>query len=178
MEQTDVILVDGNDNPVGQMEKMEAHYQGVLHRAFSVFLFNKKGMMLLQQRSTKKYHSGGLWTNACCSHPYPGEETEAAAHRRLVEELGIDTPITKIFDFVYKAEMPNGLTEHEFDHVFLGEFEGQLLPNPDEVDDYCYLSMSAIHESVQTRPERYTAWFLLAYPRLEKWWNERYGGKS
>ena len=108
------------------MEKMEAHKKGLLHRAFSVFIFNGKGEMLLQQRALNKYHSGGLWTNACCSHPMPGEKTEDAADRRLKEELGFETPLEKIFDFVYKAEFDNGLTEYEFDHVFAGEYEGEI----------------------------------------------------
>ena len=126
MELTQVILVDVNDRQIGIMEKMKAHQQGSLHRAFSVFIFNKKGEMLLQQRALNKYHSGGLWTNACCSHPLPGEETIAAAKRRLQEELGFEIPVEKVFDFVYKADFDNGLTEHEFDHVYVGEFEGKI----------------------------------------------------
>src|SRR4030095_7998604 len=129
MSSTEVILVDQEDRPSGTAEKMEAHRKGLLHRAFSVFIFNSKGEMLLQQRALSKYHSGGLWTNACCSHPAPGEKTKDGAIRRLNEELGFETPVEKVFDFVYKAEFDNGLTEHEFDHVFAGEYEGQLNVN-------------------------------------------------
>src|SRR6186713_1911258 len=118
MENDKVILVSEHDDMVGIMDKMEAHKQGLLHRAFSVFVFNDKGEMLLQQRALNKYHSGGLWTNACCSHPQPGENTLIAAKRRLLEEMGFNIPLQKIFHFVYKAEVDKGLTEYEFDHVF------------------------------------------------------------
>src|ERR1700712_4649445 len=114
----DVILVNELDEPTGKMEKMEAHRKALLHRAFSVFIFNAKGEMLLQRRSSHKYHSAGLWTNACCSHPFPGEDVKDAALRRLQEELGFTTPLEKAFDFIYKAAFDNGLTEYEFDHVF------------------------------------------------------------
>ena len=133
MDLTQVILVDQQDNPTGSCEKLEAHQKGLLHRAFSVFIFNKKGEMLLQQRAVNKYHSGGLWTNACCSHPAEGEDTIAAAHRRLLEEMGFDTPVEKVFDFVYKADFDNGLTEYEFDHVFVGEYSGAINFNKEEV---------------------------------------------
>src|ERR1700754_1322335 len=120
LQREEVILVNENDIPVGTMEKMEAHRKALLHRAFSVFIFNSKGEMLLQQRADKKYHSGGLWTNACCSHPKPGEEIETAASRRLREELGFGTGLRKVFDFIYQSPFDNGLTEFEFDHVFFG----------------------------------------------------------
>src|SRR5690348_5807899 len=120
MEQ--VVLVNEEDQEVGTMEKMEAHRRGVLHRAFSVFIFNKQGEMLLQQRAQEKYHSGGLWTNACCSHPRPGEEVSEGAGRRLVEELGFETELQPVFNFVYKANFENGLIEHEFDHVYFGTY--------------------------------------------------------
>lgn len=169
----EVILVDGNDEPIGKMEKMEAHYQAALHRAFSVFLFNEKGEMLLQQRAKQKYHSGGLWTNACCSHPRPGEETQAAASRRLQEEMGITTPLQKIFDFTYKAEFDNGLTEHEFDHVFTGSHSGAIKPNKEEVQDYCFKTMHEIEASLSSHPHKYTAWFHIAFPKVLEWWNAR-----
>ena len=127
MEQ--VILVNENDQEVGTMEKMEVHRLGVLHRAFSVFIFNERGQMLLQQRAMQKYHSAGLWTNACCSHPRPGEEVGSAASRRLNEELGFATALNPIFNFVYKATFENGLTEHEFDHVFFGIHSAEIFPN-------------------------------------------------
>lgn len=174
MSHTEVILVDTADNATGIMEKMQAHRDGVLHRAFSIFIFNKNGEMLLQQRAMGKYHSGGLWTNACCSHPLPGEYTTVAAHRRLKEELGFETPIHKIFDFVYKADMGNGLIEYEFDHVFTGEYEAEINFNREEVMDFCFRSMSDIQNDLTSHPEKYTAWFRLAFPRIEQWWQEAY----
>ncbi|MDB5190769.1 MAG: isopentenyl-diphosphate delta-isomerase [Segetibacter sp.] len=171
MEQ--VILVNEQDEQVGTMEKMEAHYKAVLHRAFSVFIFNEKGEMLLQQRATSKYHSGGLWTNACCSHPRPAEETTAAAVRRMYEELGFTTPIHKVFDFIYQAPFDNGLTEHEFDHVFVGDFHGKIKPNPDEVKDYCYKSMEEIRETLINHSNKYTAWFHIAFPKVHDWWQKQ-----
>lgn len=178
MDSTKVILVDEQDNPIGIAEKMEAHHNGgQLHRAFSVFLFNSRGEMLLQQRALDKYHSGGLWTNACCSHPAPGENTPDAALRRLKEELGFTTPVQKIFDFVYRAEFENGLTEHEYDHVFVGEYEGDFQYNPLEVMDYRYISLPALKEDMAQEPEKYTAWFRLAFPRIEAWWKQAYPSK-
>lgn len=170
MDCTQVILVDEQDTPVGSCEKMEAHQRGLLHRAFSVFIFNAKGEMLLQQRAEAKYHSGGLWTNACCSHPALGEDTESATHRRLVEEMGFDTPVQKIFDFVYKAEFDNGLIEYEFDHVFVGHYDGIIAFNKDEVQDYCYKPIQEIALTIEQRPALYTAWFKLAFPRIAEWW--------
>ena len=122
MNREEVILVNEADEQIGVMEKMEAHEKGLLHRAFSVFIFNDKGEMLLQQRALNKYHSGGLWTNACCSHPRPGEDTLQAAKRRLMEEMGIETSLTLKNSFTYKTAFENGLTEHEFDHIFIGTF--------------------------------------------------------
>jgi isopentenyl-diphosphate Delta-isomerase len=169
----EVILVNEQDEQVGSMEKMEAHYKGALHRAFSVFIFNNKGEMLLQQRAITKYHSGGLWTNACCSHPRPGESTNEGADRRLQEELGFSTSITKIFDFKYNASFNNGLIEHEFDHVYVGNFQGQVKPNPSEVQDYCYMTMKDILASTQSHPHKYTAWFCIAFPQVYKWWQSQ-----
>jgi isopentenyl-diphosphate delta-isomerase len=174
IENEKVILVNEHDDMVGIMDKMETHRQGLLHRAFSIFIFNRKGEMLLQQRALSKYHSAGLWTNACCSHPMPGEKIQDAAQRRLMEELGFETPIEKIFDFVYKAKFDNGLTEHEFDHVFAGEYEGKLNINPEEVKDFCYKGIEEIKNTMQTHPQKYTAWFHLAFPKIEEWWKNRY----
>jgi isopentenyl-diphosphate Delta-isomerase len=170
-----VILVNERDEPIGQMEKMEAHRKALLHRAFSVFVFNTKGEMLLQQRALQKYHSGGLWTNACCSHPAPGEDTDSAASRRLQEEMGFSTPLTKIFDFVYQADFDNGLTEHEFDHVFIGEYEGEVHPNPSEVHDFCYKSLESIESSLTSHPDKYTAWFHIAFPKVRQWAEKHIG---
>lgn len=173
-EDNKIILVDKHDDMIGIMDKMEAHKQGLLHRAFSVYIFNGKGEMLLQQRALSKYHSAGLWTNACCSHPMPGEKTKDAAERRLMEELGFETPIEKIFDFVYKAEFENGLTEHEFDHVFAGEYEDRLTINLAEVSEACYKEISEIKSMLQSHPQKFTAWFHIAFPRIEEWWVSRY----
>ena len=167
MENDKVILVSEHDDMVGIMDKMEAHKQGLLHRAFSIFIFNTKGEMLLQQRAISKYHSGGLWTNACCSHPMPGEKTKDAAQRRLMEELGFETPVEKIFDFVYKASFENGLTEHEFDHVFAGEYEGKLNINPDEVNDVCYKEISAIRRHCKLIRRSIQHGFILPFQKLK-----------
>ena len=167
----EVILVNEQDEPVGTMGKMEAHERAILHRAFSVFIFNSKGEMLLQQRAAKKYHSAGLWTNACCSHPNPGEETIAAAKRRLYEELGFTAALKKAFHFTYKAHFENGLTEHEYDHVFTGLYEGEIKPNTEEVNEYCYKTMEDIQHSLETHPQKYTAWFNIAFPQLINWMN-------
>ena len=162
----EVILVNEQDEASGTMEKMEAHRKGVLHRAFSVFIFNPKGEMLLQQRALGKYHSPGLWTNTCCSHPRPGESVEGAAARRLKEEMGIETALEKIFDFVYHTEFDNGLTEYEFDHVYTGTYNGTFTPDRQEVNDYCFRSMEDIEEDLRQRPEKYSSWFLIAFPKL------------
>ena len=163
----DVILVDEHDVQTGTMEKMEVHQKALLHRAFSIFIYNEKGEMLLQKRADKKYHSGGLWTNACCSHPQPGEETLVAAAIRLQEEMGFQVTLKKAFDFIYKAPFDNGLTEHEFDHVFMGRYDGEILPNPDEVSDYCFKPVEEIKNSIQSHPQKYTEWFKIAFPKME-----------
>lgn len=166
---SEVILVNENDEAVGTMEKMEAHRKALLHRAFSVFIFNQRGEMLLQQRALNKYHSGGLWTNACCSHPMPGEDTLLAAERRLQDEMGFGVPLKKAFHFTYKSEFDNGLTEHEFDHVFFGTYEDEIKPNPDEVKDYCFKTMEEIKLTLASHPLKYTTWFLIAFPMVEKY---------
>jgi isopentenyl-diphosphate Delta-isomerase len=164
-----VILVNERDEEIGIMDKLEAHRQARLHRAFSVFIFNRQGEMLLQQRALHKYHSGGLWTNACCSHPAPGEATADAAARRLQEEMGFGTPLTRIFDFTYRAEFDNGLVEHEYDHVFLGIYSDDIHPDPAEVQDYCHKTLDELKHSIETDPGAFTAWFHIALPLLEKW---------
>lgn len=169
-----VILVDEHDEEIGIMEKMEAHEKAVLHRAFSVFIFNAKGEMLLQQRADTKYHSGGLWTNACCSHPRPGEKIIDAATRRLPEELGFKASLSKVFHFTYSAPFDNGLTEHEFDHVFVGTFDGVIQPNPAEVQDYCFKTMDDIAASLETTPALYTVWFHVAFPKIYAWYQSQY----
>lgn len=155
-----VILVDEQDLEVGEMEKLEAHEKGVLHRAFSVFIFNEKGQMLLQQRAFHKYHSGGLWTNACCSHPAPGESVEVAAVRRLQFEMGMQASDLHIADkFLYRAEFENGLTEHELDYVLIGMAETDPVINPDEVHAFAWHSMAELTQDVENNPEKYTYWF-------------------
>ena len=163
----EVILVNELDEEIGKMEKMEAHQKAILHRAFSVFIFNSKGEMLLQQRARNKYHSAELWTNACCSHPSPGEDTLSAANRRLVEEMGFSTSLKKIFEFTYKTHYDNGLTEHEFDHVFSGTYEGNIKPDPEEVKDYCFKNLDEIEASLQSHPAKYTSWFHIAFPKVK-----------
>ncbi len=150
------------------MEKMEAHRKAMLHRAFSVFIFNRNGEMLLQQRALEKYHSAGLWSNACCGHPRPNEDTTAAAQRRLQEELGIQTTLTKLFEFIYRSEFKNGLTEHEFDHVFIGHYDENISPEENEVKDFCYKTMQEIEASLLTHPLKYTEWFHIAFPAIMK----------
>jgi isopentenyl-diphosphate delta-isomerase len=164
-----VILVNENDEQIGTMEKLEAHQKGVLHRAFSIFIFNSKGEMLLQKRAMKKYHSPGLWSNACCSHPQPNEEVNVAAIRRLEEEMGFNTPLEKAFDFVYFTSFENGLAENEFDHVFIGKFDGAIKANREEVSEYTFRSMTQIAQDLFDGPTRYTAWFRIVFPKVEEW---------
>ena len=168
MSQEKVVLVDREDNILGEMEKMEAHRSGGLHRAISVLVFNQKGEMLIHQRAHHKYHSGGLWSNACCSHPRLGEGYEEAAHRRIQEEMGFDLPLTAVDKFIYKAELDGGLWEHELDQLFVGQFTGAPNANPDEVADYRYLSLGELNRELDSHPERFTEWFKLLmerYPR-------------
>ena len=165
----EVILVNEKDEVIGHMEKMAAHRHDILHRAFSVFIFNTKREMLLQKRAFGKYHSGGLWTNACCSHPRPGEQTSDAALRRLKEEMGFQVPLKKVFDFIYKAEFDNGLHEFEFDHVFTGNYDGIINPDSEEVEDFCFKEINEISKSLLSHPQKYTAWFHIAFPKMQQW---------
>ncbi|MGV3657424.1 MAG: isopentenyl-diphosphate Delta-isomerase [Chitinophagaceae bacterium] len=174
MSEPEVILVNEQDEAIGTMPKMEAHEKGALHRAFSVFIFDSRGRMLLQQRAAGKYHGAHLWTNACCSHPYPGEVTAAAAQRRLLEELGFAVPLQSIFSFTYRADVENGLIEHEFDHVFAGTWEKEINFNKDEVAAVRYQSMSDIKADIEKTPHLFTTWFRLAFPTIEKWWQQQY----
>ena len=162
----EVILVNEADEQVGVMEKMEAHEKGLLHRAFSVFIFNDKGEMLLQQRALNKYHSGGLWTNACCSHPRPGEDTLQAAKRRLKEEMGIETNLNFKTTFTYKTNFENGLTEYEYDHIFTGNYNSDPEINPSEVHSFCWKSIESTKNSIKTLPQIYTSWFKIALEKV------------
>jgi isopentenyl-diphosphate delta-isomerase len=156
-----VVLVDEHDNEVGTMEKLLAHQQGILHRAISVFIFNDNRELLLQRRALGKYHSGGLWTNTCCSHPKPGEDAGDAASRRLFEEMGIVADIQTEFTFLYRTTFENGLTEHELDHVFSGTSNDIPQPDPDEVMEWKYLSIDAIIKEIEAHPEQFSYWFKL-----------------
>ena len=176
MDRSKVILVDEHDRSLGTAEKMEAHQQGRLHRAFSIFIFNDKGELLLQRRALDKYHSGGLWTNTCCSHPLEEMGLEDFARLRLKEEMGFDTPIRKVFDFLYRADMENGLIEHEFDHVLTGNYDGAVSPDPAEVMEYKYLSLDDISNSLEEFPHIYTAWFRMVMPRVKKWYQGHVSG--
>ncbi len=154
-----VILVDEQDNAIGTMEKLEAHQKGLLHRAFSILLFNSKGELLLQKRSPLKYHSKSLWTNTCCSHPLPGEDMAEATHRKLKQEMGIELHPEFAYKFIYKAKLDMGLTEYECDHVYIGSFDGTPDINPAEVEDWKYMNVATLQKDIATHPDRYTFWF-------------------
>ena len=164
-----IILVDEQDREIGVEEKFAGHRNGGrLHRAFSIFVFNQRGEMLIQQRSARKYHFRGKWTNACCGHPRPGEVLADAAHRRLQEELGFDTPLRELFSFVYSAEdSESGLTEREFDHVLVGRFDGVPRPDPDEVSGLRWITRGQLERELAEQPESYSSWFRQALVRLE-----------
>lgn len=161
-----VVLVDEADNEIGFEGKLNAHLTGKLHRAISVFLFNDEGQVLLQQRAFSKYHSGGLWSNACCSHPRQGESNLESARRRLFEEMGIQCTLNKVLDFIYKVDLDNDLTEHEFDHVFMGVFNGEPKLNPEEAASWKWMDADALKEDVAKNPERYTTWFKIILDRV------------
>ena len=162
-----VILVDENDIPKGKMEKIEAHRKGFLHRAFSIFIFNDLGEFMLQQRAMSKYHSPGLWTNTCCSHPGIEEETSSAAHRRLEEEMGFRCELKEKFSFTYRADVGNGLIEHEFDHVFTGIWNDPPQLNPDEAKNWKFMNMGDIKKDILENPANFTVWFRIAFVEME-----------
>lgn len=164
----EVILVNDEDVEIGTMEKLRAHQEGKLHRAFSIFIFNSEGKMLIHRRAAHKYHSGGLWTNACCSHPGPGDDLLEAANRRLQEEMGIICSIKKLFEFTYRAQVSSDLIEHEYDHVFAGVCNDTPKPDPDEVDDWKWIHLEALKLKMEQQPDQYTSWFKIALPLLEK----------
>ena len=163
-----VILVDKNDNQLGLMEKIEAHKKAFLHRAFSVFILNYKNELLLQKRSLNKYHSPGLWTNTCCSHPRDGESVINAGIRRLREEMGFETELNSLFSFIYKAEFDNGLTEHEYDHVLLGRYNNSPQINKLEVCDWKWIDIDFLKKDVVINPEIYTVWFKIIFNQFYK----------
>ena len=166
MEEEKVILVNSNDEPIGLMPKMEAHEKALLHRAFSVFVINSNNELMLQQRALQKYHSPGLWTNTCCSHQRDGEENIEAGLRRLQEEMGFETPLEYLFNFIYKAPFDNGLTEHELDHVMLGRYEGKPSINPEEVASWKWMDIDLIHADLFNSPADYTVWFAIIFDRF------------
>ena len=163
-----VILVDRQDRQIGIAGKMQAHRDAVLHRAFSVFLFDGRGRFLLQRRAEGKYHSGGLWTNTCCSHPGPDETLEEAVCNRLCEEMGIRCEASRAFNFIYRAQVGEGMYEHERDHVFVGRYDGAVAPNEEEVMDWRWMDAAEVEVELAANRERYTAWFgLAAVPAAE-----------
>jgi isopentenyl-diphosphate delta-isomerase len=161
-----VILVNENDKEIGAEEKIKAHHEGKLHRAFSIFVFNSKGRLLLQRRAKSKYHSGGLWTNTCCSHPRPGESLERAIHRRLKEEMGFDCELKEIFSFTYKAKLDNNLFENEYDHVFMGKFDGNPTPNTEEVDEWKWVNLKELKKDIQKNPDNYSYWLRASIDKI------------
>ncbi len=166
MKEEQVILVNENDEKIGLMPKQEAHEKGVLHRAFSVFVFNGKNELLLQQRALHKYHSPGLWTNTCCSHQRDGETSLNAGKRRLFEEMGFSTHLKETTSFIYKAPFDNGLTEHELDHILIGNFEGIPQINPEEVASWKWMDLEEVKNDIQNNPEIYTAWFKIIFDKF------------
>ncbi len=161
-----VILVDEQDNEIGVRDKLSVHQLGLLHRAFSVFIFNSRNELILQQRSDGKYHSPGLWTNTCCSHPKPGEKTIDACKRRLMEEMGMSCELEFSFSFMYKCKFSNGLTEHEFDHVYIGVTDELPVLNSNEVKDWKYISLNKLGKEIAVQPLNFTEWLKICYPKL------------
>lgn len=168
MEEEQVILVNERDERIGLMPKQEAHEKGILHRAFSVFIFNDKKELMLQQRASDKYHSPALWTNTCCSHPRDGEITIEAGKRRLFEEMGFSTPLDLAGSFIYKAPFENGLTEHEFDHILVGYYNEEPKINQSEVADWKWMSMKNIKTEMEKYPQKYTVWFKIIFDEFQK----------
>jgi len=161
-----ILLVDENDKEVGIGEKIKTHQEGKLHRAFSIFVFNSKGELLLQRRAKSKYHSGGLWTNTCCSHQRAGEPLEKVVHRRLKEEMGFDCELKEVFSFTYKVKFDNDLFEHEYDHVFIGNFDGEPVPSPEEVDEWKWVDLEELKKSIRENPDSYTYWLKMSIDKV------------
>ena len=166
--QEHVILVDINDQKIGLMEKIEAHEKALLHRAFSVFIFNKKGELMLQQRAASKYHSPLLWTNTCCSHQRDGESNVNAGRRRLQEEMGFVTDVKEVFSIIYKAPFDNGLTEHEFDHVMIGRYDNEPNINKKEAENYKWMALENVKTDIKENPTIYTEWFKIIFDKSYK----------
>ena len=162
----EVILVDENDNQVGTGEKIETHKKGILHRAFSIYIFNEKNQLLLQRRADGKYHSPGLLSNTCCGHPRPGEKTDEAAHRRLREEMGFDCPFSEKTSFIYKVKFDNDLTEHEYLHVFTGTCDPEIKLNSEEASEHKWIPLEELKKDVENNPDEYTYWTNITLPHL------------
>ena len=154
-----VVLVTDKDEAIGEMEKMQAHKMGLLHRAFSILILNHNHEMLIHQRAANKYHSKGLWTNACCGHPRPGEDIYVAAQRRLMEEMGFSCNLEYIHSFTYQTILENSMIEHEVDHVFKGFYQGEITPNPDEVAAFKWMNIDSLKQEIKTQPHKFTYWF-------------------
>ena len=168
MVEEKVILVNENDEPIGLMPKMEAHQKALLHRAFSVFVFNDKNELMVQQRALGKYHSPGLWANTCCSHQRQGESNIEAGKRRLQEEMGFSTDLRDSISFIYKAPFDNGLTEHEYDHILIGQYNEEPIPNPEEVNDWKWMGLEEIKDDMERSPKIYTEWFKIIFENYYK----------
>jgi len=171
MSAIEVILVDHLDRPTGKMEKLEVHEKGLLHRAVTVYVFNSSGELLLQRRASDKYHCGGLWSNTTCGHPYPAEPTQQAAERRLFEEMGLELSLTPVFELSYNLPLSNGLIEHEYGHVYFAISDDQPTPNPQEAEDWRYLSVGDIQRAMLDEPQQFTPWFLYTFPRIPAYLN-------
>ena len=166
MVEEQVILVNEKDEQIGLMPKLEAHEKGLLHRAFSVFIFNSKKEVMLQKRALGKYHSPGLWTNTCCSHQRDGENSVEAGERRLMEEMGFSVPLKETTSFIYKAPFDNGLTEHEYDHILIGSFQGLPKINLNEVADWKWMLLEDVKSDINSHPELYTEWFKIIFDKF------------
>ena len=166
MKEEQVILVNENDEKIGLMAKQEAHIKGVLHRAFSVFIFNDKNELMLQQRALHKYHTPGLWANTCCSHQRDGETSMEAGKRRLMEEMGFSVDLKETTTFIYKAPFDNGLTEHELDHILVGSYEGEPEINPEEVASWKWMDLEMVREDIKNNPDIYTPWFKIIFDKF------------
>jgi isopentenyl-diphosphate Delta-isomerase len=161
-----VILVDESDRVIGSAEKLQAHREGKLHRAFSIFIFNQREELLLQKRSSKKYHSGGLWSNTCCSHPRPDHPIEKEAHRKLQQEMGFDCDLKWTFQFTYRVDLDNEFVENEVDHVFFGQYDGEPSPNPEEVEDWKWMDRNSLETDIKANPQHYTYWLWICFDRV------------
>jgi len=161
-----IILVNENDIEIGSDYKIKTHKEGKLHRAFSIFIFNSKGELLIQKRAKEKYHSGGLWSNSCCGHPEAGEKTIDATNRRLFEEMGIKTPLKEAFSFIYNVRLDNGIKEYELDHVFVGFYDGKVVINKEEAEDFKWINIRELIKDINKNPEKYSYWFRLCFKRV------------